>query len=154
MEVGALVHALSADMYIQRVYVRTRDLVTYSCHTHSRLWLPGQEGIECWYSDHTRTGRCRENFDFADHTVLFLSHYLAITTFEVLAVLTEVRPHFLANISTRAGCGSSEQRRLHVFVTWLTFLCGRSLWLTMCSKVPCCTCAAAWCPRRASWWRR
>lgn len=44
----------------------------------------------CWYSDLRHDGRCRERFDFADHGVLFLSQYLAIQTFEMLAVLREV----------------------------------------------------------------
>lgn len=44
----------------------------------------------CWYSGLRHDGRCRERFDFADHGVLFLSQYLAIQTFEVLAVLREV----------------------------------------------------------------
>ena len=49
------------------------------------------ESDACWYSGLRHDGRCRERFDFADHGVLFLSQYLAIQTFEVLAVLREVR---------------------------------------------------------------
>jgi len=49
------------------------------------------ESDMCWYSGLRHDGRCRERFDFADHGVLFLSQYLAIQTFEVLAVLREVR---------------------------------------------------------------
>lgn len=49
------------------------------------------EGTACWYAPLRKNRFCREQFDFADHVVLFVSQYLSIQTFEAIAILSEVR---------------------------------------------------------------
>ncbi|EKU21300.1 hypothetical protein NGA_0353900, partial [Nannochloropsis gaditana CCMP526] len=56
-----------------------------------QAWVQAEEGDTCWYSALRHDGRCRERFDFADHGVLFISQYLAIQTFETVAILREAR---------------------------------------------------------------
>ncbi|GAB5031804.1 Hypothetical protein NocV09_00700670 [Nannochloropsis oceanica] len=79
-----------------------RTGVLLMCLNRVQAWVQAEESDACWYSGLRHDGRCRERFDFADHGVLFLSQYLAIQTFEVLAVLREATslPHLLLCITT------------------------------------------------------
>ena len=54
-------------------------------------WLQGlaqpAEGTACAYSHWRPGGRCRENFDFADHVVLYVVHYVVVAASEISAAL-------------------------------------------------------------------
>lgn len=45
----------------------------------------------CWYSSQTRSGLCKDSFDFSDHVVLFMAQYISIQMFETCAILHENR---------------------------------------------------------------
>lgn len=53
-------------------------------------WFGASEEPECWYSHMRRSGKCAAHFDHADHLVLFISHFLAVTLFEWFALSVEI----------------------------------------------------------------
>mmetsp|Transcript_10896 Transcript_10896/g.16605 ORF Transcript_10896/g.16605 Transcript_10896/m.16605 type:complete len:275 (+) Transcript_10896:35-859(+) len=42
---------------------------------------------DCWYSHLVHSGRCRDNFDYSDHIVLFLAHFLIPCALELTYVI-------------------------------------------------------------------
>ena len=61
--------------------------------------VQGEEETTCWYAHMRKNKSCRENFDFADHLVLFICHYVTIPTVELLATVSETK--LLSNFMTK-----------------------------------------------------
>lgn len=69
------------------------------------VWSPDK----CFYKSFTRNGKCVRDFDFSDHIVLFLTHFVLISWIEINAVAVE-------------GIHRSKRHRFCIYMWFLALL--------------------------------
>lgn len=76
-------------LFLYIAVIAFRTLVLFKFLNFLQHTFQDEEHGECWYAEDRADRRCRNHFDFADHGVLFITQYMAVQTFESIAVLRE-----------------------------------------------------------------
>lgn len=70
-----------------------RTVILYMVMTFVQEAIEGHPHSDCWYAEHLRSHSCKDAFDFSDHIVLWVAHFIIPATMEIAYAAC----HFFSN---------------------------------------------------------